>query len=80
MAKVVYTPIKRVKPGTRTGSLPKKRVRSPDGESFLTIHSVDADSPTFGDDLSDVFRENVRKARRNNKRLTGSADRVPAKD
>jgi hypothetical protein len=35
---------------------------------------LDAGSPTFGTDLQYVFRKNVAKARRGNKRITGAAD------
>lgn len=87
MAKVVYTslkPAKRgkgkaAKKGAASTSVVSKRVTGPDGKR-KTMHRVDANSPTFGEDISTVFRLNVRLARQNNKRLVGSADRVPAKN
>lgn len=78
MAKVVYTTLKPSKSGKKTSSVTTKRVKGADGKA-LTVHTIDADSQTFGDDVSYVFRQNVRKARRENKRLVGSSDRVPAK-
>jgi hypothetical protein len=38
------------------------------------IRTVDARSETFGGDFLYAFRKNVVRARRENKRLTGSAD------
>jgi hypothetical protein len=40
---------------------------------------LDAHSPTFDRDLQYVFAKNVAKARRENKRLLGSADGVRRK-
>ena len=57
--------------------VPSKRVVGPDGNA-ITMYTVDAESETFVDDLSYVFRQNVKKARRMNKRLVGSPDRVAA--
>ncbi len=78
MAKVVYASLKPSKPGRNT-SVTTKHVTTADGER-LTVHTVNADSPTFGEDLSYVFKKNVAKARRENKRLLSSGDRAPAKD
>lgn len=78
MAKVTYTSLKPSKSGKKTGSVTTKRVKGADGKT-LTVHTINADSRTFGDDLSYVFRQNVKKARRENKRLVGCSDRVPAK-
>ena len=41
---------------------------APDG-SKVRIRTIDADSPTFTADLLDMFRENVRRARAENKAL-----------
>ena len=54
------------------------RIRSLDGK-VVTIRKVDAASPTFGEDMLYVFRKNVEAARRENRRVTGVADVVPAK-
>jgi hypothetical protein len=78
MTKVVYAPLKSSKT-KRSRSVATKQVRSPDGQP-LTIRTVDADSRTFGDDLSYVFRQNVKRARQENKRLGRSANRVVSKD
>ncbi len=74
MAKVVYASLKprRGKAGV-VNTLGKKRVMGADGRP-KTMRTLDANSLTFGDDLQAVFQENVRKARRANKRLLGSPD------
>lgn len=77
MAKVVYTSLKGGKHAKKHGSVEKKRLRAPDG-SIVTVHTINADSQTFGDDVSYVFRQNVRKARRLNK-ILDAAKRVAAK-
>jgi hypothetical protein len=77
MATVIYAPLKPSKSQKR--AVATKRVRSVDGKA-VTVRTLDADSRTFGDDLSYVFRQNVKRARRENKRLVEAADRVPAKD
>jgi len=43
------------------------------------VYRVDADSPTFGKDLERLFRLNVARARRDNKRIVGVTDFVPRK-
>jgi hypothetical protein len=43
------------------------------------VHVVDSESPTLGQDLEHVFRLNVAKARRENKRILGVADFLPGK-
>jgi hypothetical protein len=47
--------------------------------SKKTLHTLDAHSDTFDDDLRYVFGKNVAKARRDNKRITGSTDIGPRK-
>lgn len=41
--------------------------------------TIDATSPTFGDDLRRAFEKNVAKARRENKKKFGSPDPQPSK-
>lgn len=69
--------------GARAGKKPKgvtlRRVTAASGEK-VTIRAVDANSPTFGDDFLYVFTKNVEAARRDNKRLFGSADGVKSED
>jgi hypothetical protein len=45
----------------------------------VQVYWIDANSKTFTDDLTAVFKKNVAKARRENKRLFGSPDGLPAK-
>jgi hypothetical protein len=59
-------------------SVVSKSVHKPSGER-VRILSVDANSPTFGSDLSIIFERNVAKARRANKKKFGSPDRVAHK-
>jgi hypothetical protein len=73
MPKVVVEQLNQSKPGRHAVS--KKRVRDSAGNA-RTIRTIDAESPTFGDDLRYVFTRNVRKARRENKRLIGTPDVV----
>lgn len=71
MAKVVFRKIPQPAPrsaGTVTVTA---------GGVRRTILSLDTDLETFTDNLTLVFRRNVRNARRENKRVTGHADRVP---
>lgn len=41
---------------------------------FINFFTLDANSASFDDDLTFVYRENVLGARRENKRLFGSPD------
>jgi hypothetical protein len=59
-------------------SVISKSVHKPGGRR-VRILSIDANSPTFGNDLSAVFERNVAKARRANKKKFGSPDRVAQK-
>jgi hypothetical protein len=59
-------------------SVVSKSVHKPSGER-VKILSVDANSPTFGNDLRIIFERNVAKARRANKKKFGSPDRVAQK-
>jgi hypothetical protein len=74
MAKVVVAKLNGKPKGHRdTGSVAEKRVRDAEGQ-VKTLRTVDLGSPTFGADLQYVFGRNVAKARRDNKRLIGTAD------
>jgi hypothetical protein len=79
LAKVV---IKRLTAGRPTKSAPravgKKRVATAGG-GWMTVRTLDANSPSFDDGLLYVFRSNVAKARRENKRIVGAPDIAPAK-
>jgi hypothetical protein len=79
LAKVVVRKLNS-KSARRSGasSVGKKRVREIGGGS-LTLRTLDAGSDTFTSDLTDVFRKNVAKARRENTRVVGKPDIVPAK-
>lgn len=74
--------IQRIDGAKRAGRKPKgvtfRRVTDADGRK-VTIRAIDANSPTFGDDLLYVFSKNVEAARRENKRLIGTPSGVPAK-
>jgi hypothetical protein len=59
-------------------SVVSKWLYKPNGKR-VRILSIDANSPTFGDDLGIVFRRNVAKAKREYKKKFGSPDRVVQK-
>jgi hypothetical protein len=67
-----HTPLRRKK-----ARVSKKRFRNASGK-YAQLTVLDANSATFGTDLLNVFRANVAKARRENKRLFGSLDGVGA--
>lgn len=73
MNDVTIAEIKQPKTQGRKGSVREKILRDPEGRAVRVL-TLDANSPTFTDDLTVVFRRNVAKARRENKRLFGSAD------
>ena len=54
-------------------SVIERRILTTDGV-LTTVRTLDASSGTFGADLQYVFSKNVAKARRDNRKLTGSAD------
>jgi hypothetical protein len=56
----------------------EERVRDKVTGKITTIRTIKMDPETFGDALTQVFRKNVAKARRDNKRLLGVADVEPA--
>jgi hypothetical protein len=57
----------------RPASVAETRVRSASGR-FMDVYTVDDRSRTFDDDLTYVFRSNIDKARRENRKLFGSPD------
>lgn len=59
-------------------SVVSKSVRGANGARFK-VWAIDANSPTFGDDLSTVFARNVSKARKENTERFGAPDRVARK-
>src|SRR4051812_11566567 len=61
MAKVIQ---KRLKAG-KSSQIAAKRSKRADGE-WVTFRVIDADSPTFFNDLTHAFSSNVAKARRAN--------------
>lgn len=69
MTDVIIAELKRPK---TSGSVREKRLRKADGQTVRVL-SLDANSETFADDLTVVFERNVARARRENKRLLGSA-------
>lgn len=79
VAKVVF---KSLNTGRRGKAAPpsvgKKRVATPGG-GWKTVFTLDVHSPSFEDGMLYVFRRNVAKARRENKRVLGVADFVPPK-
>lgn len=54
-------------------SVETKRVRDETG-TLVLLRTVDAASKTLSQDLTLVFGRNVERARKENKRITGSAD------
>lgn len=64
--------------GTSKNAVGEKRVRDSEGH-VKVLRTLDLSSKTFGTDLEYVFKRNVAKIRRENKRLLGVADFAPAK-
>ena len=58
----------------RRGAVATKRVRGVDGE-FTKQFWIDANSPTFDEDLTRVFKLNVARAIQSNKFVPASTDR-----
>ncbi len=56
-----------------------RKSRIIDGAKKWKLQSISAHSNSFGSDLQGAFKKNVDKARRDNKRITGSADFAPSK-
>lgn len=73
MAKVVYKSLKKGRSASPTArTVGKKRVVTEDG--VKTVHTLDANSASFDEDLRYVFSRSVARARRDNKRVLGSVD------
>jgi len=64
--------VKNGRSGARPG-VKKTRARDSAGQP-MQIYTLDARSPTFGDDLTYVYQANVANARNENRKLFGSAD------
>jgi hypothetical protein len=73
MLKVITADKKREASRKDKTSVREKWLHRSDGKRVRVL-SLDANSPTFDDDLTYVFQRNVAKARRENKKLFGSAD------
>jgi hypothetical protein len=80
MAKVVVLKLAGAKSrkAAKSASVGEKRVRDEAGQ-IRTLRTLDGQSKTFGNDLTYVFARNVARARRENKQVTGTLDRIPAK-
>jgi hypothetical protein len=79
MSKVVIADLKSAGVPRGTGTcVRKRRVHGSDGRA-KEVMLLDLNSTTFDDDLTYVFEKNVAKARRENKRLLGSADGIESK-
>lgn len=79
MAKVVITKLKAKTAreiGPAGGAVTTKRVDDGSGR-YTTLRTLDSGSESFGRDFTRVFGANVKKAREENKRLTGAPDRAP---
>lgn len=65
--------------GKRAGKKPKgvtlRRITTANGDK-VTVRAIDANSPSFGEDLLYVFSRNVDAARRENKALLGTPSGV----
>ena len=77
MAKIVFKSLATSRSAKAAGAraVGKKRVATPDG-GWKTVRTLDVYSPNFDDAYLHVFRSNVAKARRENKRILGVADFV----
>jgi hypothetical protein len=78
MPKVVVADIGKTMVPRQTTSVRKKKVRGSNGR-VREVMLLDLNSATFDDDLTYVFEKNVAKARRENKKLLGSADGIERK-
>jgi len=56
-----------------SGTVIQQRVFGPDGR-LKTVYTIDSGSSTFGSDLGYAFKQNVTKARRENKKKFGASD------
>jgi hypothetical protein len=79
LAKVVFKNLKKGRLSKAAArAVGKKRVATADG-GWKTVRTLDINSPNFDEAFLHVFRTNVAKARRENKRILGVADVVPPK-
>jgi hypothetical protein len=78
MTRVVIAELSKRKNGKPAGSVREKRLRNTDGK-LVRVLSIDANSKTFDSDLELLFKRNVARARRENKKLLGSASGVPGR-
>lgn len=76
MARVIIKNLSKSLP--KRSRISEKRVVNPDGK-VVRIPTVDSNSPYFSSELRRLFQRNVAKARRENKKRFGSADRVSEK-
>jgi hypothetical protein len=76
MAKVIIKNL--AKSVLKRSRIAEKRVVNPDGK-VVRIPTIDSNSPHFSSELRLLFQRNVAKARRENKKRFGSADRVSEK-
>ena len=78
MTDVTITRLKKaIRPGRKPDGVTARTVTTKDGEK-VRIRAVDANSPSFGEDLLYVFARNVEAARRENKRILGTPSGRPA--
>jgi hypothetical protein len=68
--KVIVTDLKKERARLKSA----RRNRPQHSGNELEPRRLDVTSPTFDDDLTEVFKRNIAKARRQNKKLLGSAD------
>lgn len=81
MAKVVITRLEGKtarKIGAKGAAVTTKRLGKENGR-FTTLRTLDSGSETFGKDFTWAFGANVKKARQENKLVTGAPDRIPRK-
>jgi len=70
---LVVTKIAPRKRRVRNGSVVEKRKRSADGQ-LVQFFTIDGNSETLNDDLTDVFMRNIKHIRRQNQKLFGSVN------
>ena len=79
MAKLVYRSLKSGRLSKSAArAVETRRVAGHNGRKTV-VRTLDANNDNFDDGLRYVFAQNVAKARRENKRVTGKADVVPRK-
>lgn len=78
MAKVIVRKLGNKAAKRGRSSLYEKRLLDSEGK-LVKVLTIDSNSSSFSSDLHLVFQKNVAKARRENKKRFGSADRVNRK-